>query len=237
MAKRFDPDIHIGETHGVFTIVERLDKKDTTGHWLYKAVCNECGFERISTYGKISGVKSKVMRCRHKDVVGEYMNKQPTWENKRIGQSYKSMKNRCYNDKNKDYKWYGEKGIKICEEWLHNPKTFEKWAIENGYTDNSTIDRIDSNKDYCPENCRWISLEENARRAGKVTWITIEDKTMTGRQWAEYFQLGINTINKFIRNYGLEKTKELMIAMYKEPPITKYRKSRETWFSVYNINT
>ena len=146
------------------------------------------------------------------------------------------MKQRCYNKNDKAYRWYGAKDIGICEEWLDNPKSFEEWALKNGYNDNLTIDRIEENKNYSPNNCRWIPLEENTRRAGNVNWITIEEETLTGRQWASKLGLGILTIDKFIREYGLENTKNLIIEMIKSPPSTKHRKSKQTWFDVYNID-
>lgn len=226
MGEKFDPRCHIGEVHGIYTIVDMLDEKDKYGHWIYKCVCSECGFEKFSHYGAISGEKSKATNCKHSEI---------RWDNQRISKIFHKVIGRCYNSNTKDYRWYGEKGIKVCDEWLDNPNSFEKWAINNGYQDNLTIDRIDPNNDYCPENCRWIPLEENSRRAGTVTWIEIDGKKMTGRQWADYLKIGTNTINTAIREHGIDKTKELISAMLKESPLTKCRKPRQTWFSVYGI--
>lgn len=69
---------------------------------------------------------------------------------------FTGMKRRCYNPNCEAYKWYGGKGIKICDEWLNNPEEFIKWGIQAGYRDDLTIDRINSNKDYEPSNCQWI---------------------------------------------------------------------------------
>ena len=81
----------------------------------------------------------------------------------RLYRIFRGMKQRCYNEKNPAYYLYGGKGITICDEWLHNFVAFYQWALNNGYADALTIDRINSNGDYCPENCRWITPSENSR--------------------------------------------------------------------------
>lgn len=81
------------------------------------------------------------------------------------------MKRRCNNPSSSDYKHYGGRGIKVCNEWNSDYKTFSDWAKSAGYSDNLTIDRIDVNKGYCPENCRWVTRKvksENRRCATKV---------------------------------------------------------------------
>jgi hypothetical protein len=75
------------------------------------------------------------------------------------------MVKRCYSKNDKSFKWYGEKGIIVCDAWKNNYKEFVDWALANGYANDLTIDRIDSNKDYCPENCRWITMSQNVRNA------------------------------------------------------------------------
>lgn len=80
---------------------------------------------------------------------------------------YHGIKQRCYNPNNPKYNIYGGKGIKMCQEWLNDYEIFRAWAIENGYKDNArlSIDRKDSNKDYCPNNCQWITLSQNSAKA------------------------------------------------------------------------
>ena len=236
MAKDFDPRCHIGEVHGIYTIVDMLEEKDKYRHWIYKCICNECGFIKFSHYGAISGEKSKATQCVHLRANGSpivYDNHQ--WSNRRIGNIFSSMVGRCYNQNDKSYRWYGGKGIEICSAWLNDPIAFERWSFDNGYTDNLTIDRIDSDKNYCPENCQWIPLSDNSRRAGVVNWITVGSETLTGKQWANKLDIGPNTINRYIHKFGEEKTKELIVAMLQNPPETKETKYKQSWFDVYGI--
>lgn len=92
--------------------------------------------------------------------------------NKRLKNIYSGMKQRCCNPKHTAARWYHDRGITVCDEWLRNYEAFEKWALSHGYSDEMTIDRIDPDGNYCPGNCQWITKRENlqkARKPGEVT--------------------------------------------------------------------
>ena len=224
-------DKYVNTDIGIYHVEAVCDERDTDGHKLYHVRCRYCEYEGDM---RLYNIKQPTM-CKHKNRMGNIIDFKPFWIHKQLREVFSGMQNRCYNPNNKDFYWYGKKGIGICQEWLNSPKLFEEWALDNGYASGLTIDRINSDKDYAPENCRWIPLAENTRRAGKVNWITISDITLTGRQWADKLGLGLLTINRYIREYGLDKVKDLISAMLKDPPSTKQRKSNQTWFAVYNI--
>ena len=96
------------------------------------------------------------------------------YNKKRLYNIWYNMKRRCYNKKNKDYKYYGERGIKICDEWLNNYQEFEKWSLNNGYKDDLTIDRIDNNGNYEPKNCKWLSIQEQQFNKRNTTYCELD---------------------------------------------------------------
>jgi hypothetical protein len=214
---------NIGRVFGIYAIVDVCSERHKDGHLMYKCQCAVC---KQYVVHRLSDIKQYNGQCQHLRC---------NWGNERIGRIFNQMVQRCYNSKRKDYQWYGAKGVNICEEWLNNPNIFEQWALNNGYSDTLTIDRINSELNYCPDNCRWIPLPENTRRAGNVNWITINNETLTGRQWSGKLGLGLLTIDKYVRTYGTDITTQLIEAMLKEPPSTKHRRSHQTWLSVYGI--
>lgn len=223
---------HVGETYGIYTLIEFLNEKDKYGHYLYKGKCKVCGYEIIKPFNHFSAPSAITNNCKHLDKNGNYYNfNKYTWGNKRIGAIFNGIKDRCYNKNNKSYKWYGEKGVKVYKEWIDNPKSFEIWALSNGYEDNLTIDRIDENKDYCPENCRWVSNSDNAKYKSTTSLIEVDGETYTGKDWAKILGFGPNLINNYIRKYGLENTIEF-IKRYQANPILE-PKGNQSYYDLY----
>lgn len=117
----------------------------------------------------------------------------------RIYAIYRGIKARCYSKANYHYKWYGARGITMCDEWLKDPGAFCKWGLANGYQDDLTIERIDNNKNYSPDNCRWATITEqcNNRRNNRV--ITINGITQTEAQWARQYGLHHKVITRRLK--------------------------------------
>lgn len=155
------------------------------------------------------------------------------WTSKRLKKIFYDMKARCYNVNKKDYRWYGAHGIKVCDEWLNNPRLFVAWAMANGYTDNLTIDRIDEEKDYCPENCQWITAKENSKYKSTTSLIEVDGVSHTGRDWSGLLGFGPNLINTYIRVYGLTNTIEFIRRYMAHPGIKP--DFGQSYYNVYMV--
>lgn len=115
--------------------------------------------------------------------VGFAMNKKLYWV-------YYAMLQRCYSKNCKRYHRYGGRGITVCDEWRNNSTTFYQWAIKTGYKEGLTLDRVDNDKGYSPDNCVWVTNRINTNHTSRTHFITYNGKTQSMRQWAN--ELGIN---------------------------------------------
>lgn len=112
------------------------------------------------------------------------------------------MKYRCNNKKNKCYKDYGGRGIVVCDEWKNSYENFSTWAKNNGYSDELTIDRVDVNGNYCPENCHWSTVVEQANNKRNSTSISFNSNTKTVAEWAKQLEINYMTLYDRINYYG-----------------------------------
>lgn len=101
----------------------------------------------------------------------------------RLYNVWSNMKSRCLNPKNKRFSSYGGRGICICKEWIDSFSTFSKWAMENGYSENLTIDRINVDGDYEPLNCRWVTKDVQSNNQRKTIRIEILGEIRSLKQW------------------------------------------------------
>lgn len=117
-----------------------------------------------------------------------------------------TMKQRCYNPSDKHYKWYGAKGVKVCEEWLNDPAEFVSWCENNGYREGLTIDRINSEGDYSPDNCRFITMSAQQRNRSSNKRIEYNGETMSVQEWAEKLHIKPSTLRaRFNKGWSIER--------------------------------
>lgn len=170
-----------------------------------------CGFKQIKRL--IDFKDSTSVECYH------YSKKVVKWPSIALKEIFKGMKARCYNKSSKSYEWYGKKRIHICSDWLNDPNTFIKWAIDHGYKDGMTIDRINENLWYCPSNCRWVSKEDNSKWKSTTNIIQVMEVTDSGRGWACRLGLGENTVNRYLKKHGYRETQRFIFKTAREKNI------------------
>lgn len=122
--------------------------------------------------------------------------------NTRLYRIYHGIIGRCLKPKTNGYKNYGNKGISVCNEWLKDFQNFYYWAINNGYKEGLTIERIDLNKGYEPDNCKWVTPKEQARHTSQNKMITYKGKTRCVAEWAEFLKINYNTLQSRLGKYG-----------------------------------
>ena len=108
------------------------------------------------------------------------------------------MRKRCYNSDGKYFHRYGGRGISVCDEWLTFPP-FYQWAMDNGYRDYLTLDRKENDGNYCPENCRWVTIKVQQNNRSDNHFITFNNCTMTMTEWSEAKGLKVGTLGFRLR--------------------------------------
>ena len=203
----------VGKRIGIYDVLGVCDKRTKCGHRMYHIRCIVCGYETDMMKTNIP----KAVTCRHKNAGDVFLKYKYKFSNDRLRRILSNMRARCYNAEDKRYVNYGQKGIRICDEWLSNPLSFERWALDNGYNDNLTINRIDCNKNYCTENCEWVTLEYNSKYKSTTRLIDVDGESHSGKDWAKMLGIGSSRINTYVRKYGLENTIEFIRRLRKNP--------------------
>lgn len=179
-----------GKHYGRLVAIKRVDN-DRNNHkrWLCKC---ECGSETIVLENDLATGKTRSCGCYYKET-RKIAAKTHGGSKTRLFRIWASMKSRCENPNRKDRAYYGGRGITVCDEWKEY-EVFSKWAYENGYADNLSIDRIDVNKGYSPENCRWADAITQMNNTRHNRYITVGGETKTVTEWSRANHIPHSTI-------------------------------------------
>ncbi len=219
----------IGKKYNHWTILN-FSHKDKFNHPFYLCQC-DCGNKKVVDFYALKYGLSK--RCKKCCYQGQDQKINVRRRNKygklNIGVTnlrqytiYHAMKQRCYNEKSVAYKHYGARGIKTCEEWRDNFLNFYNWSLNNGYSDDLTIDRIDYNGDYTPHNCRWVDVKTRSNNKRSNHFIKYNGVRYTISTFCKNFKLNEQKIRHRINVFKIENPELLLKEDLRGRKQTKY---------------
>lgn len=190
-----------GQRFGRLTVIRRDGtNKNGSATWLCKC---DCGNVKVASGRDLTNGDTKSCGCSRRAPRKHGMTKT------RLYRIWSDMKNRCQNPNNHAYKDYGGRGITVCKEWSDDFNRFKEWAADSGYREGLTIERIDFDKGYCPDNCTWITLSEQAQNRRMCIFVTINGKTMNLQQWCDELGIDYKLAHNRIHKLGWEPEKAL----------------------------
>ena len=189
-----------------FGKLEVIGVHDTGSRKTYYVCQCDCGNIKVVRADALISGATKSCGCikKEQDKANLTANHSHKMSGTRIYETWQDMKRRCYNKQNARYDRYGGRGITICEEWLNNFQSFYDWAINNGYSDDLTIDRIDNDGNYEPSNCRWSTAKEQCNNRGSNINITIGNATKSLMCWCEIFNVDYKKVYARYKRNGYE---------------------------------
>ncbi len=188
-----------GRTFGRWTVLEKAERTSSQ-LWLCKC---ECGTIKKVNHSSLVNGTSLSCGCYHKEELTKRLTTHGNSKT-RLYNIYHNIKSRCYNKNNNRYKDYGGRGISVCYEWLSSFEKFQCWALNNGYEDRLTIDRINNDGPYSPENCRWVDGDTQVNNKRKTIYFEFFGERKSLRQWVSL--MGWNYQKYYGRYYRGYKT-------------------------------
>lgn len=188
----------IGRKFNRLTVIEFVEIRNN--HYYYLCKC-DCGNYKIIEKGNLKASKIKSCGCLKKE--NDNLPKKHGKCKTKLYYVYRGILNRCYYKKDISYKNYGGRGITVCKEWQKDFINFYNWAINNGYKDGLTIDRIDINGNYEPSNCKWATRFEQANNKRNNHFVTYNQETHTLSEWSRILNCSLSKIKYFVKK-GLD---------------------------------
>lgn len=177
-------------------VIKRVENdKHKNSMWLCQCVCGET---RVVRGSHLTGKNTRSCGCLDREIVAKNSVKHGM-RYTRIYNIWRKMKERCLNRNSDNYRYYGARGVKVCDEWM-SFSGFYEWSKISGYRDDLTIDRINVFGNYCPSNCRWATMQEQNNNTTRNHTITIGMETRTIQGWADEVGISRSTILARLQN-------------------------------------
>lgn len=177
-------------------VIKRVENdKHKNSMWLCQCVCGET---RVVRGSHLTGKNTRSCGCLDREIVAKNSVKHGM-RYTRIYNIWRKMKERCLNRNSDNYRYYGARGVKVCDEWM-SFSGFYEWSKISGYRDDLTIDRINVFGNYCPSNCRWATMQEQNNNTTRNHTITIGIETRTIQGWADEVGISRSTILARLQN-------------------------------------
>lgn len=181
----------VGQRFGKLTVLRRAKENAKSGNarWVCRCDC-----------GSTSTVIGSQLRRGHTTSCGcnRLSKRAMGYSHERLYRIWTGMHRRCYNPTHDRHQWYGNKGVTVCDEW-HDFLAFRTWALKNGYEDELTIDRVDSDGNYEPANCRWVDIRTQANNRSNNRLLVYKGKEYTATELAEAHGMSPRTIYNRLR--------------------------------------
>lgn len=176
---------------GRLTVIKYAGSKNYKTLWLCKC---ECGKEKIVKGSDLTRGTTKSCGCLRDECVKNQAQMYPADVRiKRLRYIWHGMIRRCYDPRHNCYHRYGERGITVCDEWK-DYVVFARWSLANGYADDLSIDRINNDGNYEPDNCRWVTMKKQHNNTSRCKFFKIDGITKSMTEWAEEYGLDPGTV-------------------------------------------
>lgn len=191
-----------GERFGRLTVMSLSDKR--SGRKTYYDCLCDCGNKKTI---RSDVLKSQTRSCgclrNEQAKVNLVKNHKHKGSQTELHYRWLHMKGRCYNPNNEKFHRYGGRGISVCEEWKEDYEAFRDWAYGNGYKKGLSIERVDVDGNYSPENCTWIPVERQSNNRGSTIWIEYQGDRLSLMEWSKKLGINYGTLNSRYRRSGM----------------------------------
>ncbi len=204
-----------GKRFGRLTVIKQVKsyvspKGIPNIQWLCRC---DCGNETIVRSGALTTGHTQSCGCYGIEM-GKIATVKHLQSYTRLYRVWAAMKQRCYNPNSSSYNAYGGRGITVCDDWIDDFVPFYEWAMTNGYNPDAprgecTIDRIDNDKGYSPDNCRWISSEKQANNKQQTVWVEMNGEKKSLKQWCDIYQINYGCVIHRIHSMGWDAIKAI----------------------------